>query len=126
VSCADLFLDTFGRYGGHSTALEALWLGVPVVTSLGDTFAARVSASLLQVAQLDPLVARDPEDYVKRVTRLSLDEEEREHWREKLAEARRNRQGLFDIEAPVRALEKAMVAAWRQRQSRTDQTPFTV
>jgi predicted O-linked N-acetylglucosamine transferase (SPINDLY family) len=124
VSCADLFLDAFGRYGGHSTALEALWLGVPVVTSLGDTFAARVPMSLLRAAQLEPLVARDPEDYAHRVTRLCLDEEERHHWREKLAEARRNRQGLFDIEAPVRALEKAMTAAWRQRLGGADQPPL--
>lgn len=126
VSCADLFLDAFGRYAGHSTALEALWLGIPVVTSLGDTFAARVPMSLLRAAQVEPLVARDPEDYVHRVTRLCLDEAERHHWRGKLAEARRNRQGLFDIEAPVRALEKAMTAAWQQRLRDANQAPLAL
>lgn len=127
VSCADLYLDAFGRYGGHSTALEALWLGVPLLTCAGDTFSSRVSMSLLRAAHLDSLVARDPEDYVDQVIRLSQDGAERSRLRKHLAHARAARQGLFDINAPVRALEQAMTEAWScdVTRPRPNQSPMT-
>lgn len=65
---ADLFLDTL-PYGAHATAAVALWAGLPVVTSLGGSFAGRVAASLLRVLDLPQLVAADPTDY----ERLALD-----------------------------------------------------
>jgi predicted O-linked N-acetylglucosamine transferase (SPINDLY family) len=54
-AAADLFLDTF-YYNGHTTASDALWAGLPLVTRLGDTFAARVAASLLNAVGLPELV----------------------------------------------------------------------
>ncbi|MBL8835488.1 MAG: tetratricopeptide repeat protein, partial [Alphaproteobacteria bacterium] len=59
---ADLFLDSF-VYNAHTTASDALWAGVPVLTLPGDSFASRVGASLVTAAGLPELVARSPADY---------------------------------------------------------------
>ncbi len=60
---ADLFLDTW-PYGAHTTASDALWMGVPVVTLQGNSFAARVCSSLVRAAGLPELVHTDPASYV--------------------------------------------------------------
>jgi predicted O-linked N-acetylglucosamine transferase (SPINDLY family) len=60
---ADLFLDTFA-YGAHTTASDALWAGLPVLTYRGDTFARRVGASIVQAVGMAELVAESVEDYV--------------------------------------------------------------
>lgn len=60
--CADLFLDTL-PYGAHTTASDALWSGLPVMTCLGDTFAGRVGASLLRAIQLPELIVTTMVDY---------------------------------------------------------------
>lgn len=60
--CADLFLDTL-PYGAHTTASDALWSGLPVMTCLGDTFAGRVGASLLHAIQLPELIVTTMADY---------------------------------------------------------------
>jgi protein O-GlcNAc transferase len=59
---ADLFLDTL-PYNAHTTASDALWAGVPIVTRLGSTFAGRVAASLLTAIGLPELITRSPEEY---------------------------------------------------------------
>jgi predicted O-linked N-acetylglucosamine transferase (SPINDLY family) len=59
---ADLFLDTF-NYNAHTTTSDALWAGLPVVTKLGQSFAARVSASLLTAVGLPELIAESEEAY---------------------------------------------------------------
>jgi protein O-GlcNAc transferase len=59
---ADLFLDTL-PYNAHTTASDALWAGLPVVTCLGSTFAGRVSASLLNAVGLSELIANSVKDY---------------------------------------------------------------
>jgi protein O-GlcNAc transferase len=60
--CADLFLDTL-TYGAHTTASDALWTGLPVLTCLGETFAGRVGASLLNALQLPELITTTPDAY---------------------------------------------------------------
>jgi predicted O-linked N-acetylglucosamine transferase (SPINDLY family) len=72
LRCADLFLDTW-PCNAHTTASEALWAGVPVVTVPGPTFASRVAASLLRACRLDELVCESAEDYVNKVVALSND-----------------------------------------------------
>jgi predicted O-linked N-acetylglucosamine transferase (SPINDLY family) len=67
--CADVFLDTF-PYGAHTTASEALWMGLPVVTLKGNTFASSVGASLLNVLGLGGLITLDLTQY--QATVLSL------------------------------------------------------
>jgi predicted O-linked N-acetylglucosamine transferase (SPINDLY family) len=59
---ADLFLDTL-PYNAHTTASDALWAGLPVVTCLGETFAGRVAASLLKAVGLPELITTSLEDY---------------------------------------------------------------
>lgn len=61
---ADLFLDTFA-YGAHTTASDALWAGLPVLTCRGDTFARRVGASIVRAAGMPELVAESVADYVE-------------------------------------------------------------
>lgn len=72
LRCADLFLDTW-PCNAHTTASEALWAGVPVVTVPGPTFASRVAASLLHACHLDELVCESAEAYVEKVVALAAD-----------------------------------------------------
>ncbi|WP_291726532.1 UDP-N-acetylglucosamine-peptide N-acetylglucosaminyltransferase [Leisingera sp. F5] len=67
---ADLFLDTF-NYNAHTTASEALWSGVPVITMPGKQFSARVAASLLTCVGLDDLIAETPEQYQALALRIA-------------------------------------------------------
>ena len=60
----DLFLDTF-NCNAHTTASDALWMEVPVLTKIGKQFAARVCASLLYAVNLPELVTKDVNDYIK-------------------------------------------------------------
>ena len=69
LQLADLFLDT-RTYNAHSTAVDALWAGVPLLTAPGDGFAGRVGASLLHAVDLPELVAADLADYEARAVDL--------------------------------------------------------
>lgn len=70
--CVDVALDPFPFSGGTITC-DALWMGVPVVTLPGQTFASRHSLSHLSVTGLTDMIARDADDYVSIVNRLSSD-----------------------------------------------------
>ena len=61
-ACADLFLDTH-YYNAHTTASDALWAGVPLITFPGETFASRVAASLLTAVKLPQLIAKNLQAY---------------------------------------------------------------
>ncbi len=104
-AAADLFLDTW-PYGGHTTAADALWAGLPVVTWSGRCFASRVAASLLRAVGLDELVAADPEGYHALVRALAADPLRRGRIREHLLAAR-TAAPLFDAIAFARHLEAA-------------------
>src|SRR5205814_3329585 len=69
---ADLFLDTL-PYNAHTTASDALWAGLPVLTCRGSAFAARVAASLLGAVGLPELVTDNPADYESLALRLAFD-----------------------------------------------------
>lgn len=100
---ADVFLDT-SPYGAHTTASDALWMGVPVVTKIGTTFAARVCASLLSAAGLESLVCQSREQYIEKAVSLASDHCQYTSAREHLT---RNRDSvrLFDTPQLVRELE---------------------
>ncbi len=102
---ADLFLDTL-PYNAHTTASDALWAGLPVVTCLGSTFAGRVSASLLNAARLPELIAHSLEDYEALALDLVRDPARLAAMRAKLA---RNREvcPLFDTRQFTRHIESA-------------------
>jgi predicted O-linked N-acetylglucosamine transferase (SPINDLY family) len=104
----DLFLDTW-PYNAHTTASDALWAGCPVLTLPGDTFAARVAASLVGTLGLDGLVARDADDYVARAIALGRDAGALAAVRQRLEQARRD-SPLFDMARFARDFERAIGA----------------
>ena len=106
---ADLYLDTH-FYNAHTTAADALWAGLPVLTCPGATFPSRVGASLVTTLGLaDELVAATLEDYVERAVRLALEPERRRALTERLATARTG-PALFNTTAFARKLEDAYYA----------------
>ncbi len=101
----DCFLDTF-PYGGHATASNALFGGCPLVALPGQTFASRVSASLLHAIGLDELIATDATHYGRIAVAVGRDRALRERLKRHLAEARTTSR-LFDGERFARDLESA-------------------
>ncbi|MCI1193649.1 hypothetical protein MOJ79_17590 [Calidifontimicrobium sp. SYSU G02091] len=91
---ADLFLDTF-PCNAHTTASDALWAGVPVVTRVGESFAARVAASLNHAVGLDECICMDAPAYLERAVALATDPTGREALRQRLVDAR-SVSALFD------------------------------
>ena len=105
---ADLFLDTL-PYNAHTTASDALWAGLPVLSCAGTTFPGRVGASLLHAVGLqDELLATGEDDYVARAIALARDRAALARLRETLAR-RRDTSPLFDTPAYARHLEDAFV-----------------
>ncbi len=107
---ADLFLDTFA-YNAHTTASDALWAGVPVVTRLGDGFAARVAGSLLHAVGLPELVTDSAEAYERLALELARDRDRLADIRAKLA-AQRLTAPLFDTPLFARHLERGYALAY--------------
>jgi predicted O-linked N-acetylglucosamine transferase (SPINDLY family) len=110
LALADLALDTF-PYNSHSTGVDTLWAGVPMVTCLGDIFPARVGASLLHAAGLAELVAPSPEAYLATALRLYRDPALLGDVRRRLAEGR-DQVPLFDMERFVGDLERLYSRMW--------------
>jgi predicted O-linked N-acetylglucosamine transferase (SPINDLY family) len=102
---ADLFLDTM-PCNGHTTASEALFIGLPLVTMLGETFAGRVAASLLSAAGLPELIAKSETEYEALALRLARDPALLQSFKRRLAETR-DTTPLFDTERFARHLERA-------------------
>ena len=100
---ADLFMDTF-IYNAHSTATEALWAGLPVVTKTGQGFAARVAGSLLKAVGLPELVTESEEAYEALALDLAKHPERLAQIKVKL-EANRLTQPLFDTKKYTKHLE---------------------
>ena len=102
---ADLFLDTL-PYNGHSTASDALWAGLPVLTLIGETFAGRVAASLLRHAGLPELVTETPAQYESLAVALATQPGLLEQFRSRLARTRET-MALFDASRFARRMESA-------------------
>ncbi|WAP71175.1 O-linked N-acetylglucosamine transferase family protein [Jiella pelagia] len=102
---ADLFLDTFAC-NAHTTASDALWAGLPLVTRIGEQFAARVAASVLTAAGLPELITQSDEDYEALALSLARDPGRLGALRHKLVSTRASAP-LFDSLAYTRDLEAA-------------------
>jgi protein O-GlcNAc transferase len=102
---ADLCLDTL-PYNAHTTASDALWAGLPVLTCLGETFAGRVAASLLKAIGLDALITRTLAEYEALALRLARDPAYLAALKDRLI---RNREAslLFDTQSATRHIEIA-------------------
>jgi predicted O-linked N-acetylglucosamine transferase (SPINDLY family) len=112
---ADLFLDTL-PYNAHTTASDALWAGLPVLTQLGETFAGRVAASLLNAIGLPELVTLTEQAYEELAVELTTNSTKYKDLRSKLADNRLTT-SLFDIERYVRHIEAAYAVMYDRHQA---------
>lgn len=121
---ADMFLDT-AICNALTTAAEALWAGLPVLTCAGETMASRVAAGLLSAAGLEEMITRSPHEYEERAYHLATHPDELLRIRNKLA-ANRMAMPLFDTERQVRNLETAFGMMWKLHEAGRAPEPFTI
>jgi protein O-GlcNAc transferase len=121
---ADLFLDTL-PYNAHTTASDALWAGLPVLTCAGNTFAGRVAGSLLRAVGLPELVTRSLHEYETLALQLARDPSRLADIRGRL-ERNRSTTPLFDLERFRRHLEAAYLAMWETSQRGEPPRGFSV
>lgn len=110
---ADLFLDTW-PCNAHTTASDALWAGLPLLTVMEESFAGRVAASLLHALGLPELIVTTEHAYEQRARSLATDPAALASLRERLAEQRLS-SPLFDGRAMARNLETAYAAMHQRR-----------
>lgn len=111
---ADLFLDTL-PFNAHTTASDALWAGLPILTCLGKTFPGRVAASLLNAVGVPELITRNLNQYEALALELSTNPRKLLSIRQKLA-ANRMTHPLFDTALFAKHIESAYVSIWRRHQ----------
>jgi predicted O-linked N-acetylglucosamine transferase (SPINDLY family) len=110
LKLADLFLDSL-PYNAHTTASDALWVGLPLVTCYGSAFPGRVATSLLRAIGLPELVSENFEGYETCALNLARDPTSLQSIREKLARNRLNAP-LFDTDRFRRHVESAYATMW--------------
>jgi protein O-GlcNAc transferase len=114
-SLADLFLDTL-PCNAHTTASDALWAGLPVITCAGQGFAARVAASLLEAIELPELIASGPAQYERLAIALARDPQRLAQIRQRLA-AQRLTAPLFNTRLTTLHLEVAYDEIYQRYQA---------
>jgi predicted O-linked N-acetylglucosamine transferase (SPINDLY family) len=121
---ADLFLDTL-PYNAHTTASDALWAGLPVITCKGSTFAGRVAASLLTAINLPELITHSLQEYEVLALKLARDPALLTSLKQKLA---RNRETtpLFRSAIFARHVETAYTTMWERHRRGEQPTSFSV
>jgi len=121
---ADLFLDTL-PYNAHTTASDALWAGLPVLTCLGTTFAGRVAGSLLNAIGLPELITHSLQEYEALAFKLATDGKTLSEIKQKLG---RNRETfpLFDTDRFRRHIEAAYASMWERHQRGETPASFAV
>jgi predicted O-linked N-acetylglucosamine transferase (SPINDLY family) len=107
---ADVFLDTL-PYNAHTTASDALWAGLPVLTCIGKTFPGRVAASLLKAVGLSELITNTHEEYIDLAINLANNPQRLRTIRNKLAENRLS-SPLFDSTLFTKHLEAGFQKAY--------------
>jgi predicted O-linked N-acetylglucosamine transferase (SPINDLY family) len=121
---ADLFLDTL-PYNAHTTASDALWMGVPVVTCPGATFTSRVAGSLLHAAGLPELITSSLADYESLALKLAREPGALQALKDKLQTTRDN-MPLFDMPTFARKLEQAYQHMWQRFKNGEPPASFSV
>jgi predicted O-linked N-acetylglucosamine transferase (SPINDLY family) len=121
---ADLFLDTL-PYNAHTTASDALWAGLPVLTCLGTTFPGRVVASLLNAIGLNELITHSLEEYEALAVELAMNPKRLAEIRSKLAQ-NRGTYPLFDTDRFRRHIEAAYTTMWERYQRGDEPRSFAV
>jgi protein O-GlcNAc transferase len=121
---ADLFLDTL-PVNAHTTASDALWAGVPLVTCLGSGFAGRVAASLLNALGMAELITETCEDYAALAVHLATDVQRLAEIRAKLGR-NRGTHPLFDTDRLRRGIESAYETMWQRHQRGEPPVSFAV
>jgi protein O-GlcNAc transferase len=111
---ADLFLDTL-PYNAHTTASDALWAGLPVLTQIGEAFAGRVGASLLNAIDLQELITTTVDGYEELAIELATSPERLAAIKAKLANNRLSTP-LFDTQLFTRHIEIAYQAIFERHQ----------
>jgi protein O-GlcNAc transferase len=106
----DIALDPF-PFSGCATSLDALWMGIPVITKIGETMVSRQTASLLTSLQLSQCIALDEDDYVQRAIVLASNSVCLRSWRNELRE--RMRTALCDPARHASELSAALRESWR-------------
>ena len=124
IKLADLFLDSL-PYNAHTTASDALWAGLPLLTCRGKAFPGRVAASLLEAVGLPELVTASLEEYQALALRLAGDPDALSSIRQKLAHNRLTTP-LFDTDRFRRHIEAAYTAMWETFQSGEKARGFSV
>lgn len=120
----DVALDTY-PYGSHSTAADALWAGCPLVALVGDSFAARVSGSVLSAAGVPELITHSLDEYRDLVLELARDSGMRRRIRARLEELRLTCP-LFDTARFVRHLEQAYLEMHQRRRQGLLPAPLAI
>jgi len=110
---ADLALDTF-PCNGHTTTVDALWAGLPVVTLLGKNFSSRVSASVLTAINLPQLITKNLKEYQRVAVDLAAHPDKLCKLKDRLKQNIKS-SPLFDTEKYTRELEKAYIKIWTTR-----------
>ncbi len=108
---ADLFLDTL-PYNAHTTASDVIWAGTPIITCIGDTFPARVAASLLKEVGLTELICESLEAYEQKALSLAKNPDVLKKLKAILTDAKTN-SGLFDAAAFAKRLEAQYQSVWQ-------------
>jgi predicted O-linked N-acetylglucosamine transferase (SPINDLY family) len=111
VAAADLFLDTL-PCNAHTSASDALWTGLPVLTAPGETFASRVAGSLLAAVGMPELIAGSMAEYEALALKLAREPGRLAALRAKLAR-NRDKAPLFDTPCFARGLESAYEIMWQ-------------
>jgi predicted O-linked N-acetylglucosamine transferase (SPINDLY family) len=114
MSMADLFLDTFPCNAG-ATAADALWMGLPILTLMGESFASRVAASLVAAVGLGELITHTPQEYTELAIRLAMNPDLLSNIRQRLADHLPGCQ-LFDSKQFTRNIESAYVAMYERHE----------
>ena len=120
----DLFLDTL-PLNAHTTASDALWADVPVLTCLGTTFAGRVAGSLLKAIGLDELITHSLEEYEAMATQLAQEPSRLAALKNRLAR-NRNSYPLFDTGRFAHHIETAFLTMWERYQRGEPPEAFAV